>query len=49
MHDQEPRKNPEQATSGISRINDQRLANTMFGRIDIELMTGKQPENPNNN
>ncbi|HXX87954.1 MAG TPA: pyridoxamine 5'-phosphate oxidase family protein [Candidatus Acidoferrum sp.] len=36
-------KNPEQATA---RIKDERLADTMFGRIDIEFMTGKQPETP---
>ena len=36
-------KNPEQA---IAKIKDERLADTMFGRIDIEFMTGKQPENP---
>jgi len=39
-------KSPEQA---IARIKDERLADTMFGRIDIELMTGKQPETPKNN
>jgi nitroimidazol reductase NimA-like FMN-containing flavoprotein (pyridoxamine 5'-phosphate oxidase superfamily) len=42
-------KNPEQRALSVNRIKDERLANTMFGRIDIELMTGKQPENPNNN
>jgi len=35
---------PEQKMSGIPPIQDERLANTTFGRIDIELMTGKQPE-----
>ena len=36
-------KDPEQA---IARIKDERLADTMFGRIDMEFMTGKQPESP---
>ena len=30
----------------IARINNDRLGDTNFGRIDIELMTGKQPEKP---
>jgi nitroimidazol reductase NimA-like FMN-containing flavoprotein (pyridoxamine 5'-phosphate oxidase superfamily) len=39
-------KNSEQA---IARTKNERLADTMFGRIDIEFMTGKQPENPKGN
>jgi hypothetical protein len=39
-------KNSEQA---LARIKDERLADTMFGRIDIESMTGKQPEPPKGN
>jgi nitroimidazol reductase NimA-like FMN-containing flavoprotein (pyridoxamine 5'-phosphate oxidase superfamily) len=39
-------KNPDRA---IARIKDNRLVDTMFGRIDIELMTGKQPEKPKTN
>ena len=40
-------KTPEQGISGVNSIKDERLTDTMFGRIDIEFMTGKQPENPN--
>jgi nitroimidazol reductase NimA-like FMN-containing flavoprotein (pyridoxamine 5'-phosphate oxidase superfamily) len=36
-------KNPEQK---MATIRDERLNDTLFGRIDIEFMTGKQPEAP---
>jgi nitroimidazol reductase NimA-like FMN-containing flavoprotein (pyridoxamine 5'-phosphate oxidase superfamily) len=42
-------ENPEQRTFKTNQVKDERLANTMFGRVDIELMTGKQTEKPNNN
>ena len=36
------------AEQAIARIKDERLAEALFGRIDIELMTGKQPEPKSN-
>ena len=39
--------NPEKPIAGVNSIKEERLVNTMFGRIDIESMTGKQPEKPN--
>lgn len=36
-------KDPEQA---LAKIKSERLEGTMFGRIDIEYVTGKQPEKP---
>ena len=38
-------KSPERGIAAASSIKEERLANTMFGRIDIDFMTGKQPEN----
>jgi nitroimidazol reductase NimA-like FMN-containing flavoprotein (pyridoxamine 5'-phosphate oxidase superfamily) len=43
--EQAPKGNAE-VEKAIARINNDRLAETTFGRIDIELMTGKQPEKP---
>ena len=41
-------KIPEQKMPNIASIKDERLASTTFGRIDIELITGKQPEKSDN-